>query len=61
MSDFDALLLAIEIAPEKAAEVVAKIKARRVSVEQTERRGEARQTVQIVKSAAHILGEQAAE
>ena len=28
-SNFDALLLAIEIAPEKAAEVVAKIKARR--------------------------------
>lgn len=28
-SNFDALLLAIEIAPEKAAEVVAKVKARR--------------------------------
>jgi len=58
--NFDALLLAIEVAPEKAAEVVAKIKARRtVSEAHIQRRGEARQTVQIEESAKNVRADKA--
>lgn len=58
--NFDSLLLAIEIAPEKAAEVVAKIKDRRDrritdSIAATqEERGEIRQTAQIRMSARRV-------
>lgn len=62
---FDSLMLAIEVAPEKAAEVVAKIKEQRArhatpTIEETQlERGEIRQTAQVRISAERVLsGEQ---
>lgn len=60
--NFDSLLLAIEVAPEKAGEVVAKVKARRdrraeetISALQDER-GELRQNMQVRASADRVFG-----